>query len=94
MDWATKMIDWTLVNTRKIRKIGYNAELKVLHIEFNHSIIDTPYINVPKKVFLKMLKEKNVDAFYENKIRSVYTRLSYIDKAMLITTGNSDYAKL
>ncbi len=63
------MIKWAYVNTPKITRIGYNAEIKVMYVEFCGSTVDTPFKNITEDTFREFSRAKMVDDYYEDYIK-------------------------
>lgn len=69
------MIEWFYVNTPKINKMAYNAEIKTMYIDFYGSTVDTPFKNVPKNTFLEFSQAYSVDEYYEKHIKTCYEKV-------------------
>lgn len=63
------MIKWVYINSAKITRIGYNAELETMYIDFNGSSLDTPYKRVSEKLFNDFSTAKNIDGFFDTQIK-------------------------
>ena len=69
------MVEWVYLNTPKINKVGYNAKIKTMYIDFSGSTVDTPYKNVIENTFQEFSQAKNADAHYENYIKTCCERV-------------------
>ena len=59
------------VASSNIASVGYNAENKILEIEFHHGAV-YHYINVPKMVFDELMSSPSLNAFYMNEIKDKF----------------------
>lgn len=63
------MIKWINVESKIMSRIAYNAEVKIMYIDFKDSTIDTPFSGVNKALFESFCKADNIDDYYENFIK-------------------------
>ena len=66
-----KTIKRTPVASSNIASIGYDAEKKILEIEFNHGAI-YQYFNVPKEEYEKLMSAASHGSYYHYNIRKNY----------------------
>lgn len=69
------MVEWIYVNTPKISRIAYNAEVSTMYIDFPGSTLDIPYKGVTEAVFREFSQAENVDAYYDLHIKDVYPQI-------------------
>ncbi|MCO7223437.1 KTSC domain-containing protein [Pleionea sp. CnH1-48] len=65
------MIDWVYVNSKRIRRIGYNSISHAMHVDIKNSPQSGMYKGVPKSLFCDFIMSEDIDAFYQEKIESV-----------------------
>jgi len=58
------MVEWAIVNTSKINRIGYNKEKESIFIDFVGSETDTVLLNVPEALYSTFIQAKSPDKFY------------------------------
>lgn len=71
------MIDWINVNSSKIRRIAFNAELKMMYIDFVESTVDIPYQGISEATFKEFSNAKNIDNYYELFIKDKYPCIEF-----------------
>ena len=69
------MIDWINVNSKKIIRIAYNFEIKMMYINFRGSTIDTPYQGVSEETFAEFSKANDIDDYFNRHIRDVHIKV-------------------
>ena len=78
------MVEWVSVKTSRINRIGYNSKMKTMFIDFQGSEIDTPYINVPKNVFMAFSESDTVNKYFkeyiDGKFKVEHVGSGYIDE--------------
>lgn len=57
------------VTSNAIHSVGYDAELKILRIEFKHGRI-YDFLNVPKNVYVRFLNATSKGNFYDRYIKN------------------------
>lgn len=62
------MVEWVLVNSSKINRIGYNKIVRTMFIDFQGSEIDTPYVDVPEDVFKSFSKSDSINEYFNEHI--------------------------
>jgi len=77
------MIQWSVINSIKINRIGYNKERKSLYIDFAGSDTDTVYLQVPEALYTIFCESKSADKYYEQFVKD------YFDEAVF----NAENAK-
>ena len=77
------MVEWVIVKTSKINRIGYNSQVKTMFIDFQGSEIDTPYVDVPENVFKTFSMSDTINKHFkehiDGKYKVEYIGSSYID---------------
>lgn len=58
------MVEWAVVNTDTIKRIGYNKEVQSLYVDFIGSEIDTAFVKVPEPLFTFFVEAKSPDKFF------------------------------
>jgi len=58
------MVEWTIVKTNKINRVGYNKLKKSMYIDFVGSEIDTVFSKVPEELYSTFIQAKSPDQFY------------------------------
>ena len=66
------MIEWALIDTKKINRIGYDSEVQSLYIDFKGSETDTAYIKVPESLFRSLIHARRPDDFFETFVSENY----------------------
>lgn len=59
------MVDWALLKTNLINRVGYNKQVQTLYIDFNGSDIDTAFVNVPEPLYEFFINAKSPDRFFK-----------------------------
>lgn len=65
------MVKMDLVESSNIASIGYEPEIKKLHVKFKSGGLYT-YDNVPFEVYESFLKSESKGRFFQQSIRPVY----------------------
>ena len=58
------MVEWAIVNTSKINRIGYNKKKESMFIDFVGSETDTVFLKVPEALYSTFIQAKSSDQFY------------------------------
>lgn len=69
------MVNWITVNSHKISKIAYNAEIETMYIDFKGSKVDTPYTGVTKGMFKLFCNATDIDEFYDTHIKDSFKKI-------------------
>ena len=59
------MIEWSILNSININRVGYNKERETLYIDFVGSDTDTVLLQVPEALYKTFIEAKSADKFYE-----------------------------
>ena len=76
------MVEWVVVDTSRINRIGYNREVKTMFIDFQGSQIDTPYVNVPESVFKTFSNSDTINKYFKEHIDGKF-KVEHIGSAYL-----------
>lgn len=71
------MVKWIYINSSKITRIGYNAEIQIMYIDFVGSVVDTPYKSVSEDLFNEFSKAKNIDGYFETQIKDFFEEVTF-----------------
>lgn len=66
------MIDWVNVRSSAIRKIGYDASVSRMHIDFEDSHPYYTFCRVPEHVFREFISAGSVGRYYHQHIKDKY----------------------
>ena len=58
------MIQWTILNSEKIHRVGYNKKKENLYIDFKGSETDMVFLKVPDSVYDIFIEVKSPDNYY------------------------------
>jgi hypothetical protein len=61
-----------LVHSSSLRSLGYDPRSRTLEIEFHHTGV-YQYYDVPRTVLEEMLAQNSLGAYFNTKIRDLYT---------------------
>ncbi len=53
------MVEWTIVNSININRIGYNNKKQSLYIDFSGSDTDSVYLKVPEALYSTFIEAFN-----------------------------------
>lgn len=66
------MIDWVVVRSSAIRKIGYESLTSRMYIDFEDSDPVYTFCNVPEHVFREFVSARSVGQYYHRYIKDKY----------------------
>lgn len=66
------MIEWTIINSININRIGYNKAKMSLYIDFVGSDTDTVLLQVPEALYTTFAEAKSADYFYDQFVEGYF----------------------
>ncbi len=76
-EFHTQNIKRIPVSSSNIASIGYDAENKIMEIEFHHGDV-FQYVDVPKKVYDELINSNSIGSYYFHNIKAHYKYLNKI----------------
>ena len=87
------MFEWSIVNSNKINRVGYNKYKESMYVDFVGSDTDTVFLKVPEALYTTFIEAKSSDQFYDQFVEgyfdiaschAVITKENYREKPRLV----------